>query len=121
MVMVDDLDKKCLECGNPIMYGRSDKKFCSGVCKNQYHNRQTHASMRIRRTVNDALEENYRILESLLRLKVTFVPLEDLLEMGFAPSFFTTSNKRGCHRELGCYDIHYCLSENKLFNLRRGD
>lgn len=114
-----DLEKRCLECGNPIFYGRSDKKFCSVVCKNQYHNRESHASMRIKRMINGVLEENYRILESLIRLKVSFVPLSDLVDMGFDPSYFTSYSKRGCHREIGCYDISYCMTESKLFNLRR--
>ena len=30
--------KTCLECGEPIL-GRSDKKFCSDLCRNAYNNK----------------------------------------------------------------------------------
>src|ERR1700755_3499996 len=30
----------CLHCQGPIKSGRADRKFCSDLCKNEYHNAQ---------------------------------------------------------------------------------
>lgn len=113
------LERKCLECGDVIQYGRTDKKFCNSVCKNQYHNRIIHSTARMKRQVNEILENNYTVLESLQRLGICTVSLEKLEEMGFDPNYFTWVGKNGCHKEIGCFDLRYSISKNKIFNLRR--
>lgn len=112
-------EKRCLECGTPISYGRSDKKFCGSVCKNHYHNRLSYASRRKRLAVNEILEENHRILGTMLRLRLDSIPLDELAGMGFNPAYFTSSRRVGCHTEYGCYDVLYVMTEKRIYNLRR--
>lgn len=109
----------CLECGHPLI-GRTDKKFCSGDCKNKYHNRERNVIRRFRNKTMDKLELNHRILEWALATGSTSVPLDILDGMGFSPECVTFhgDGEKG-HKEYGCFDIRYYQSSSKIFNIRR--
>ena len=59
---------RCLECGDKISYGRSDKKFCCEDCKNRHHNHKVRSSRSVKRRVVSALERNYDILICKFRI-----------------------------------------------------
>lgn len=110
---------RCLECGDEISYGRSDKKFCSIGCKNHYHNRLNHAADMIRERVVVSLKLNYEILQRILSSGRPYVKLTDLKKAGFSPEFYTSVLKNGKHLEVSCFDITYCMSKMKIFNVRK--
>lgn len=109
----------CLECGHPLT-GRTDKKFCSGDCKNRYHNRERNVLRSFRNKTMDKLELNYRILGWALATGSTSIPLQVLDDMGFSPECVTFhgDGEKG-HTEYGCFDIRYYQSSSKIFNIRR--
>lgn len=109
----------CLECGNRIRYGRTDKKFCSCECKNNFHNRTRHAESRRRQEIATVLKNNYSVLAWLLWSGRTNAAMGQMTERGFDPSVFTSSGKSGCHMEYQCYDIVYYMTRNKVFNVHR--
>lgn len=109
----------CLECGDEIVYGRKDKKFCSDNCKNAYHNRRYHYSRALRLRILGTLDRNYSVLEKLLRLKISTISLGDLAQMGYNKEFVTSYHKVGGHDEYRCFDIKYCCSSSKIFRLER--
>ena len=109
----------CLECGSGI-YGRTDKKFCSSVCKNSYYNRQYRDIKRLKRRIVETLHSNYSILDSILKLGTTTIGLEDLHLMGFDSSCMSGHAKgRNGHEEYFCFDISYFMSATKIFNIHR--
>ena len=83
----------CLECGDEIRYGRSDKKFCCEECKNRWHNRQSQGSRHFRQKVTSALEKNYIILDALRKTTLRGIPVSDMESMGFRREFFTSFRK----------------------------
>ena len=109
----------CLECGEPI-FGRSDKKFCDGSCRNRYHSRlRSDQDVHLKRTMG-ILTRNYSILESIYDMKAGACPSDVLERLGFMPEYVTHRTiKKGKHLEYRCFDFVYNLSPNKLFNLRR--
>ena len=109
----------CLECGTPF-YGRRDKHFCSLTCKNAWHNRAQQAKRHHRSRILAALSGNYSILEALLKDEQTSARLEDLASLGFDPTY-VTGHRRGHfrHDEYACFDIWFCRSDTRIFNLRR--
>lgn len=109
----------CLECGTPF-YGRRDKHFCSLTCKNAWHNRAQQAKRHHRARILAALSGNYSILEALLKDEQTSARLEDLASLGFDPTY-VTGHRRGHfrHDEYACFDIWFCRSDTRIFNLRR--
>ena len=110
----------CLECGAPIIYGRKDKHFCDGTCKNKYHNRELRQKRLYKEQTLAALSRNYEILDALLKENTTSVPLEELILLGFEPDRVTGHRKgRHRHEEYACFDLSYTLSGSKLFNLTR--
>jgi predicted nucleic acid-binding Zn ribbon protein len=55
------MEKKCPECGESIK-GRTDKKFCSDLCRNAFNNKQNSDTTNYMRSVNNILRKNRRIL-----------------------------------------------------------
>lgn len=114
-----DREGKCLECGNKIVYGRKDKKFCCQSCKNHYHNRVNYMALRMRDRVAAAIKENYRVLSWAIDTGRSNVPLNEMTMMGFNSAFYTSCKKTGRHVEYTCCDIVFCMSANKVYKIRR--
>ncbi len=55
----------CIVC-KKIIFGRSDKRFCSSPCKNHYHKVLRFASKKAAIEINGYLKRNYSILFELL-------------------------------------------------------
>ena len=60
----------CLECGDPLPYGRSDRKFCCPACKNRHHNREARQWRSRYATVIGILQKNHDILNHLIQIGV---------------------------------------------------
>lgn len=113
------MEKICIYCGKSIS-GRTDKKFCGAACRNAFHNREKNESRSVRNRIMTALNVNYRILDTLIREDVGSISLLDIERLGFRPSFLTACLiKRGGHNEHGCFDISYCQSSSRIFNIHR--
>lgn len=110
----------CIECGEAVEYGRTDKKYCSLKCKNARHNREMRLYKEIRGRVTTAIARNYSILENLLNAGVSSIKLSDIQSLGFnihaITSFYSGKAKSV---DMGCYDILYSQSQLKIFNIRR--
>lgn len=117
-IKMEDTELTCLECGKAL-YGRSDKKFCSCECKNRYHNLRNKDSRRIRNRIITDLSSNYEILENLLKLKIRVISVCDAEAMGFKSAIITGYSKEKGHNEYRCFDIKYCQSPTRIFNIGR--
>lgn len=105
---------RCLECGEEISYGRSDKKFCSEDCRSRHHYHQVQSSKTIRRKVMAILNRNYEVLDSLVHAGVEAVWISDVMTMGFNPGFSTFCRHHRKHDEYMCFDIHYRMTPNRI-------
>ena len=107
----------CLAC-NKIVRGRSDKKFCDDLCRNNYNNHIKAAGNNKVRNVNNALAKNRRILESLIAdgEEMARTTKEILLQHGFRFTYFThqQTNLKGS-TYLFCYDHGYLPLENENY------
>ena len=83
------MERKCLECGTPIV-GRMDKKFCDDGCRNAYNNRMNKDSRNLIRNTNNRLRKNYRILEALNPHQKTKISKARLIERGFDFNYITS-------------------------------
>lgn len=119
---IEDMDHRvcCLYCGRIIPYGRSDKKFCSALCKNRYHNRRKNADSRpaIRRVLR-ILDRNHSILDKLLKLDIQSLDRLTLLSLGFNLGYATSYKKAGVHHEYACFDIRYQLTPTRIKKIVR--
>jgi hypothetical protein len=116
-------EKACLDCGQAIKVGRSDKKFCDDTCRTNYNNRQKelkqeqteHRLPEFITDVNAILAANWRILKECLgnqdscRMKV-----RDLSGRNFNFKFFTSERVNDGDQEpyYFCYDIGYKYVED---------
>ena len=131
----------CLECGKEI-HGRIDKKFCSMECKNRYNNRRTFHIRHIKTRIIGALNNNYEILNSLLREEnlsdkkcnalcamlsqgedngviIHSELLLNYLRKSY-PSYVTGHHKgRKAHDEYKCFDIKYDQTPSRIINIRK--
>ena len=110
---------KCLWCGADL-FGRPDKKFCSQACKNAWNNSANADNRLMRNRVVTAIMVNYRILERVLNANCTSIELKTAEDFGFRPAYITGYRRTyGRHDELSCFDIRYCQTSTRLFNIRR--
>lgn len=115
--------KTCLECHDPFQ-GRSDKKFCSDACRNNFNNKQKSDVSHQMRHINAILKKNHKVL-SLLFSAVDAQsgennkPSKDrLFELGFNFNYFTNiyTNKKGMTYYY-CYEYGYRPLENNYYYL----
>lgn len=109
----------CLECGNPISYGRSDRKYCSDRCRNRWHNREYRRWHRRYARVIEILEKNHSILTHLLHIGIASVPKSELAQMGYNFDFVTSCRKVGHRMECRCFDLRYYETDSRIMRLDR--
>lgn len=97
------MEKRCLDCGQPI-HGRSDKKFCSDQCRNNYNNRINRDTNNFVRNVHGLLRKNRRILADLYHEGRHKVHKDALFALGYNFSFFTHIIETS-----GGLKYHYCF------------
>ncbi len=107
----------CLECGNVIRYGRTDKKFCCEDCKTKHHNEHAKAGRAFRAKVLKTLDKNYGILDDLLRRGEESADLATIMAEGFVPGVVTSFSKIRKRYVLTCYDIKYIMTETRVYSL----
>lgn len=110
---------ECLKCGT-VIYGRADKKFCSPACKNAYHNDSVSGHRRARNKAIRTLNVNYDILDKLMKNEIRSISIERIRDLGFDENYSTGHRiGRTRHEEESCFDITYCRTETKIFQIRR--
>lgn len=110
----------CLECGDKIKYGRTDKKFCCEECRTRHNNKMAKASRAYRRKIMAKLNRNYAILEQLIKLGETSADLGDLISEGFVPDTVTGFHKnRFKSDEYWCFDIKFRMSDSRVYSISK--
>lgn len=112
----DDAPFCCLECGEPLGYGRHDKKFCSAQCKNKYHNQRRYPGLDkpVARIVK-ILESNRLILARLYKMGIRNIDRLTLQHMGFNPGYYTSfCLVSKIHKQFTCFDYTYELTPSRV-------
>ena len=115
----DDKIHRCLECGDKIRYGRTDKKFCCQACRAKHHNTILKEGRLYRRKVLSTLTKNYQLLESLIESGIDSIELTDIMSMGFSPHMVTSCYKMRRFEEYGCFDIKYKLAGTRIYSISK--
>jgi len=107
----------CLECGDPLPYGRKDRKFCSKACKNRNHNREARRWRFRYSYVLGILQKNHDILRHLIQLGVRSIAKEELIQLGYRIGFVTSSGREGHRTVCRCFDIVFIDTETRIAGL----
>ena len=111
---------RCLCCGDLILYGRPDRKFCSSTCKNRWHNRQKYPAQElVERRIIRILRRNHDILDRLIRLNIRSLDRITLMDMGYHPDYVTSYRKVGIKHLFTCFDIHYEQTPTRIKKIVR--
>ena len=110
---------RCLECGDKISYGRTDKKFCSDECKNRHHYHKCRSERFVKRKTISMLEKNYEILEEYVKAGVDSVLLSEVLILGFNPAYLTSLIRSKHHDIYACFDITYVMTPSRLCTISK--
>jgi hypothetical protein len=106
--------KACPECGELII-GRTDKKFCSDMCRNAHNNKVNSHTNNYVRNVNNALRRNRRILEACLLNESAAIPRQSLTDRGYNFTFITNEIlSANQHKYYFCYEYGYQVLEDDL-------
>ncbi|MEL6392055.1 MAG: hypothetical protein AAFO91_10915 [Bacteroidota bacterium] len=109
--------RACLECEVELS-GRTDKKFCSDICRSAYHNRINAENTAFIRSINKILRDNRNILARLNPSGKARVRRERILDHGFKFRYFTNQyTTRGGKLYHFCYDQGYLVEDGEWVTL----
>lgn len=113
--------KYCLDCNEEII-GRSDKKFCNDLCRNNYNNKLNKDANNLVKTTNNILRRNRRIIAELNPNGKTKVPKEKMVLKGFNFNFHTSIyvTKTG-NTYYFCYEYGYLMLEDDYIALVKNE
>lgn len=104
----------CKRCGHPFR-GRSDKKFCSTLCRNLFNNEKKNGNCIIK--VNQILKRNHHILKSVLGDGVMVeIGKQILVELDFNFNYHTHFRKEVDGKQtICCYDYSFRQTSNSCY------
>jgi len=113
------VERVCLDCGARLL-GRSDKKFCSDQCRNNYNNRINRDQNNYVRNVHAQLRRNRKILADLLDDGHGCIHRDALIAQGYNFTFFThlVETPEGL-RWTYCFEYGFREAERGYLELRR--
>ena len=110
--------KRCLLCGEEFS-GRSDKKFCSDLCRNEYHNNLRREEYKKMTRCNMLLRQNRNILLSYSSSGVTEIDKASLALDNFCFDVFTSARYRRWRPTLYfCYEFEYFITRRGTVRIR---
>ena len=113
--------RSCLDCGENLK-GRSDKKFCSDQCRNNYNNRLNRNEINFIRNVQNILRRNRRVLNELNCGEQKKIHRDELIIRGFNFTFHThTYTTKDGETYFFCFDQGYRVVDNDYYMIVRGD
>jgi len=114
-------DKLCLDCGT-LVHGRTDKKFCNDLCRNNYNNQRNSDSSVAMRSVNAILRRNRQILEKLTPVGKTRTSRKRLISSGFNFEYHTRILQTSSGKiYFFCYEYGYLALDNEEYLLVKQD
>ena len=109
----------CQECGAEIK-GRIDKKFCSDMCRNNYHNKLYRQEKRQISRINKRLAANRRILKYFYTSGIRKVPRYLLEDNKFDFDCYTSSSTGPLGRTTyRCYEYKYSSDLHKIVKIEK--
>lgn len=113
------MERVCLDCGAKLL-GRSDKKFCSDQCRNNYNNRLNRDQNNYVRNVHALLRRNRKILSDLFEEGHHRIHSDALIAQGYNFTFFTHIVETSLgFRWSYCFEYGYRESENGYLELNK--
>lgn len=115
------MERVCLDCGAKLL-GRSDKKFCSDQCRNNYNNRLNRDTNNYVRNVHALLRRNRKILSELLDDSHYRIHRDALIARGYNFNFFThlVETTNGA-RWAFCFEYGFSEAGKDYLNLTRSE
>ena len=110
---------RCLQCGEVILYGRKDRRFCCAACKNRWHNQRNYPIRgKTASQVMRILETNRSILAKLIHLGVHDIDRITLSHLGFDFNYMTSFHKTQTRSIYTCLDIIYEMTPSRVKKLK---
>lgn len=106
---------KCLECQIPIK-GRSDKRFCSDICRVRHHNKLSVSFNSLKRQTHIILNQNRKVLKKIVDSGKTTILKSELLAKDYNFDYHTSQFHSASQKtSFYCYDYGFCkLGDEKL-------
>jgi hypothetical protein len=101
----------CLNC-EKVITGRSDKKYCCDVCKNEHHQANASDFAYIQKRLNKKLKANRNILKEILGKQTSCIVSMDLLGgKGYEVNYLTHYKDVGTKEKRYYYVFDYGFCE----------
>ena len=111
--------KTCIFCGS-VLLGRSDKKYCDDICRNNHHYAMRKEDLSVVKNVNGLLMHNRDVLRLVYKNKSTCISKDQLEEYDFNFELFTNVYKTKKNEEYKVvYDYAYkFINDEELIVIR---
>jgi len=111
------MERLCLDC-NTAVKGRSDKKFCDDLCRNNYNNKLKGQDNIFVKDINHVLKKNRTILAKFNPEGKTKISKKKLLTAGFNFDYHTHNySTLNGNTYVFCYEYGYLPLINDEFLL----
>ncbi len=119
MESLADIKRCCAFCGKELT-GRSDKKFCDDMCRNNHAYQQGKFDNEVINRINKSLLYNRNILRSITRRGRKIVKKQILVDKDFDFNVITGLYKTHRHQEyMLLYDYAYrCINDEDVVVLK---
>lgn len=109
----------CIFCGSDLK-GRSDKRYCDDVCRNNHHYALKKDNNSLVKDINNILVHNREVLKSFYKNKITVANRNQLVESGFDFELFTSIYRTRKNEEYRVvYDYAYkFISDDELLLIK---
>lgn len=116
------MDRLCLDCEKALK-GRTDKKFCDDLCRNNYNNHLNSEELSPLKKINSILKKNRLILAKLNPEGKAKIAKKNLLVSGFNFDYHTHIHQtKNGHSYTFCYEYGYLiLNEEDILLVKRID
>lgn len=114
-------NKSCKYCDGAVI-GRSDKIFCSTICRTEFHNKNNRNLNQAIKKINAILRRNHKILNQLNKRGITKVKKDLMLQEHFNFNYFTNvyQTKKG-QTYYFVYDQGYLdINDHKVTIVEKG-
>lgn len=116
----DEIERKCPVC-NGLVFGRSDKRYCTQACKNEHHRTAKKQTTSRLGYAHDKVRRNLILMEGVMgpRAKKMIIHRDELVKRGFDISICTNSK---IHKNYLQYEICgylYYVKRNGLVVIER--
>lgn len=107
--------KSCEYCGEPIVGGNRNKRFCNPSCRSLHHYYEKKAQNPVRSSIVRTIDHNFDVLvQNVGKKHQAELEFEEMLKQGFRPKYCSHHFYVGDVEWFGLYEFAFRVVNRKI-------